>query len=371
MATDKLNERINLAFISNPRDLKELKTLMMLNYLTAVPDFIDCKKIKITCGDTAYNSRLIVIGSTVEDLYQGLSGRNGMGSEDRKITLEKLQKGKEQVKAAVKYAVQDLKADVICFGAATKRLLKKSVLLELSRGSNTIFTLGDNYTTAVSIAQIKNAALENNIDLNDPDTTFAIVGAYGLIGKMVSAHFSNYRCRILLVGRDSMKLDSLLKDLNPCSRYRVFNSCDEINEKVDLLFTSTNAPGSVISNELIEKWGDKIVALDVAEPPNISEDVCNNSAGRLIRYDAGIVFNDTLEFENGNQMGLREKTLFACYSEGLIASVMTNTRNFPFDRFSLMETDSSYFDRLNDAAELCGFSTNLLQSFGRSYYKKC
>ena len=369
------DKKLNLAFITNTRCNEEL-ALISKYYLgfgkspSGFADFYDCKKSKIEVNGLVYNSQMIIISSTVSDLYSGFTGHQNMDAKQRNEAMGKIQIGRQQVKAAVLHAINDLQVDVICFGASTKRLLKPSALKELAGNSKTIFSLGDNYTAAVSIEQIKEAASFNGIDLYNPEVNFVIVGAYGLIGQLVTNHFSNYGCRLLLVGRDINKFSSLKEIINPGCNYELYTDCSQITKRVDILFTSTNAPGSIITPEILEQWGEKIIALDVAEPPNISSKVCETAGDRLQRFDAGIVFNETLEFENGNGMGLRDKTIFACFAEGIIASVLASCGKFKLGLYDLMNVNPDYFNMLTQNAKECGFCIDQFQSFGKLIYNR-
>lgn len=359
--------KINLAFITNTRSEVD-QGVVYADFLSrneAIPDIYDWKKVNITIGDQCLSSQMVVIGSSTADLYSGLSNRAFSDSSQKKEILERIQRGKNQTKQAVLHGLDDLAADVVCFGASTKHLLKTPTLQQLNGHHASIFTLGDSYTAAVCVEQIKKACERGKINLNSPQTNFLIVGAYGLLGRLVSRYFSQFPCQLFLVGRDMIQLQNLTAELNPNCRYRLYQQCSDVNESVHVLFTATNSPESLINPFLIKDWGGKVLALDVAEPPNITPDVCVRSGSGFLRLDAGMVRNDTLWFENGNQMGLRENTIFACFAEGFIVAYLLAQKKLSFQPYELMEVREDYFSNLLSYADQCGFILNDFQAFGQ------
>ncbi|PIZ98879.1 MAG: hypothetical protein COX77_03135 [Candidatus Komeilibacteria bacterium CG_4_10_14_0_2_um_filter_37_10] len=361
--------KVNLAFITNTRSEIDRDIVYAHHFVETgnkfVPDIFNWKKVNITIGDQCLSSQMVVIGSSTADLYSGLRNESVSDARQKKEILERIHQGKTQTRLAIVHALDDLRADVICFGASTKNLLKVPELQQLNGQHTSVFTLGDSYTAAVCVEQIKKACERGGVDFYSPQTNFLIVGAYGLLGRLVSRYFSQFACQLLLVGRDITQLKKLTTELKSSCRFRLYQKCTDVNEQVHLLFTATNSPESIITPHLIKDWGGKILALDVAEPPNITPDVCQRSGSGFLRLDAGVVRNDTLYFENGNQMGLRDNTIFACFAEGFIVAHLLAQKQLSLPAYDLMKVREDYFANLLAYADQCGFILHDFQSFGQ------
>ncbi|MFH1667431.1 MAG: hypothetical protein ABH884_00200 [Candidatus Komeilibacteria bacterium] len=366
-----MGKSIDLAFITNTRGTPSDKQVVYGSFpgwelpRFNPPDIFDWKQVDVVINDTTINSMMIVIGSDTHDLYAGLAVQHRGNHDALKNAMRKLRLGRKQVAMAIEHAINDLGVKVVAFGASTKNLLKVDAIRKIPGYDRVLYANGDNYTAAVCIEQLKQAAQRAEIDLFDPRTNVVIVGAYGLIGRLLAKHFSTYSCNLLLVGRDLSRLRDLTSLLDRECNYEVFTDCRDIGQSVNVLVTATNSPESIITPDLLRRWGSHMIALDVAEPPNIKVDVSTAMGGEFLRIDGGIVCNQGLHFANGNQMGLRHKTIFACYGEGFATTLRALHGMNGYGTFDLMSVDARRFDDLVQAAENCGFYVDDFQNYAK------
>jgi predicted amino acid dehydrogenase len=311
------------------------------------PDILDWKNISLTTPDGEVVIGLIIaIGSDTFDIVSGVSG---------------FRKAAGQAVMAIERA-KSLGARVICFGAGTKKLVSMRQLRSLNGHGTFVYTNGDTLTAGVVSRQLVDDAAKMRIDLRSPSTSVALIGAYGVIGTELTRFLSEYGCRLILVGPRKNMLMKLQVGHNNVS---LLTNVNQIKEPIDVLITATNHPDSVITPTQLRDWGEYILAIDVAEPPNISKDVVAALRGRMLRLDGGMVENNGLYYEGGSQLGIRDNQAFACLAEGLSVAYGMKKGRFSTDTLRLMTVDHCMIDTLNDLADNSGFRISPPEIFGQ------
>jgi len=311
------------------------------------PDILDWKNIRLTTPNGEVVTGLIIaIGSDTFDIVSGVSG---------------FRKASGQVVMAIERA-KSLGARAICFGAGTKKLVSMHQLHSLNGLGTFVYTNGDTLTAGVVSRQLLNDATRMRINLRSPSTSVALIGAYGVIGTELTRFLSEYGCRLILVGP---RKDMLMKLQVGHDNVSLLTNVIQIKETVDVLITATNHPDSVITPTQLRDWGEYILAIDVAEPPNINKDVVAALRGRMLRLDGGMMENNGLYYEGGTQLGIRGNQAFACLAEGLSVAYGMKRNKFSTTTLQLMTVDHCMINSLSDLADESGFRISPPEIFGQ------
>lgn len=347
---------VDLVFITNTRgtleDFEGVYSREFLNWQDPgfiPPEVYDWKGISLTTpdGHKVY-CRFVVIGSDAFDIVNGVNG---------------FRKASDHTKKAIDYA-QSLETKIICFGAGTKKLVSLKKLHELN-GSKLIYSNGDTVTVGVAIQQLINLTNQVKISLNSPETTILVVGAYGIIGTQLTRFLSNYNCRLILVGPRLEMLEKLVEQDFNTRRVELFTNLNQVSQqRINVVLTATNHPDALITPSQLRDWGEYILAIDIAEPANVKQDVVQAMRGRLLRVDGALVDSEGFSSEYGPLIGLKEHQSFACLAEGLVVANAIKTKGLKFAETQLMEVDTGIIQSLMDLTTAAGFKLSDPTNFG-------
>lgn len=257
------------------------------------------------------NSALYMVGSTTEHVA-GEGAGPGSSSFNR---------ARDQYIAATRDAV-GRGARVILLAAATKRLFQSGELEKLFPG--VLFTLGDNMTGLLMVKRIEEAARLAGLKLTE--SRVLVIGPYGLLGN-VASYYLTKAAEAAVVGLGSPKRKELLEGLSRKLGVIPAYSYSEVGQ-VDLVVACNSSSAVVLTPErvdMIRREGVKLVVVDPSEPYALSKENYAGCADRVIRFDAGNGYSESLRyvpFPFGNLMcrllRLSHGVTWGCFCEAMI-----------------------------------------------------
>jgi predicted amino acid dehydrogenase len=243
------------------------------------------------------------------------------------LTTKGRRKAKKQFLSATKWAV-DNGAKVVLLAASTKRLFGRDAKELKEKFPNTIFTIGDNGTAHLLLADTLNAIKVKNI--SKEYGKIVILGAYGILGEaMVEAlNFRGYK--VIAVGDNVARLIELEK------KYGIETSSSmESLENVDLVVACTHKKELQLNGEIIRKIKPKeckLVLIDVAEPANLSQEEYENCREFVTRQDAGNAYSKELSYVLGafsyKKLSLSQGVVFGCFAEAMAIGSALKVHNY-------------------------------------------
>jgi predicted amino acid dehydrogenase len=145
-------------------------------------------------------------------------------------------------------------------------------------------TTGDAYTVSIAVQAIREAARLMDIPLGG--ATAAVVGASGATGRVCAELLAGDVERLLLIARDSRKLEELRDGLKPQARAElVVSTAMAALTEAQLILTVTSAIDEVIPAQHLRPGS---VVLDVARPRDVSAMVAATRNDILV-LDGGMV----------------------------------------------------------------------------------
>lgn len=189
----------------------------------------------------------------------------------------------------------------------------------IQRRSKIGITTGNSYTVATAIQGTLKAA--ELLEIMPAESTLAVVGATGSIGKTCAQILGRAFGRTILIGRDKERTDAVAVTIPGAE-----SSTDVASVKdADVLITVSSAGKELIMPEHLRPG---CVVCDVARPRDVSARVSKERPdvlvieGGVVRVPGDVEFN--LNF------GFPEKTAYACMSETMILALEGDPSLFNF-----------------------------------------
>ncbi|MCD6429249.1 hypothetical protein J7L09_00980 [bacterium] len=254
---------------------------------------------------------------------------------------------------AIFYAHITLDVDVIQLGALTTSVTSGGLALLKEKDKEIYLNHGDSFTAAIVCQTVKKIAEKKGIDLKH--SRVAIVGAYGIIGEVVSQIMASLTDHIIFIGRREEKLvDLSSKLIKQGVRTGNFVFTTDLREtvKADIVITATNHPSALLTSENLK---ENAVVVDVSQPVNVSPELCQERPD-ITRVDGGFV-NNPLGFSFVPM--LPKEVIYACIAEVIMQALEEDKRS---------HVGSINLDFLRETerwAEKYGFTLNELTNFGR------
>lgn len=338
----------DLAFITNMRDQ------------TDVDRFIGDRKNKVSFF---YGPRLY-LGKTFS--FKGIAGQviSLTAVTEECMHSSKKEEVKAKFVAATRHAV-DKGAKIILLAAATKRMFGRNGQ-ELKRMfPDTIFTIGDNGTALVLLAEVFNAI--NTYRLGK-GARIAVLGPYGILGRaVVDALMRDGRFEVIGIGASVNHLKSVQKEY----KINVFDSFQDV-ENVDMVIACTHSNGAALSAtvaDMIRRKNRKLVVVDVAEPSNLSKDEYARCANFVVRQDAGNAYNKDLKYVLGavsyRMFRLTKGVTFGCFAEAMALAYTCKTSARNIQMFDWFSVDDRNLRRVSILFDECRFVHPTPRCFGR------
>lgn len=260
------------------------------------------------------NARVRTIDSTAEEM----------------LTTNGRRKAKEQFIRATVWA-QHQGTKVILLAASTKRLFGRDGQELKRRFPSITFTIGDNGTALMLLADVYN--LVRAADIGKSDGKILIIGPYGILGDVVTKSLMEDGYNVIGMGTNTAGLSQVAE------RYSIstYNSFSDISG-VDLVVACTHSKDAMLTAKVVKRIANphaKLYVVDIAEPDNLSLDEYKKCAGRVVRQDAGNAYSEglayVLEHLTLKLFGLSKGVAFGCFAEAIaIAHAIESARDNGF-----------------------------------------
>ena len=281
-------------------------------------------------------------------------------TSDELLTAHGRRKAREQFISATEWAVKQ-GAKVILLAAATKRLFGHEGT-ELKRMfPNVLFTIGDNGTVLLLLHEMQRT-MEMWLKKS---SKIAILGPYGFLGEHVTRYLSAKGYMVVGAGPNVAGLRRIQANYG-VSVCRTFQEMG----KVDAIVACTHSKNIRLDAQLansVRRHGKRLLVLDVAEPPNLTNAEYNNCKNIVVRQDAGNAYSPKLKYVLGafsyKMFRLSRGVTFGCFAEAIsLAAALKNGENLKgIDWFEVTEANMRIVDRL---FKNCSFRVPSPRCFG-------
>lgn len=218
-------------------------------------------------------------------------------------------------------------------------------------------TTGDAYTVAVAVDALREAA--SLLDITLSETSTAVVGATGAIGKTCAEILAGETAELILIGRQKGKLDKLVDDLQQISGTKNVRASTHLEElrKARLVLTATSDPQSILLPDHLRSGS---VICDVARPRDVAQHVIHSRQDVLV-IDGGMV--DVPGDVNFNfNFGLPPGKAYACMAETIALALEGRFEDYTLGK----EIETSQVREIYEIASRHGFRQNGFRSFEKS-----
>lgn len=214
-------------------------------------------------------------------------------------------------------------------------------------------TTGDSYTIAIAVQSIRRAA--EIMDISMPNTTAAVVGATGAIGRVCAELLAGEVGRLLLIARDRTRLEDLRARLKSGARAELVIST-EMSALADaqLILTVTSAMHQVIRPEHIQPGS---VICDVARPRDVSA-MLAAARDDILVIDGGMVdIPGRVDFHFN--FGFPPGKAYACMAETIALALEGRFEDYTLGK----EISRQQVEEITSMAEKHGFRLSGFRSF--------
>ncbi len=187
-------------------------------------------------------------------------------------------------------------------------------------------TTGNSYTVAVTVEAVLNAARRGEID--PTETTAAVVGATGAIGRACAQLLVTETAELILVGRSAARLAKVADLVHRVGEARVRTTCsiDAVRD-AQIIITATSAGKSFIESKHLS--GGAVIC-DVARPYDVTSEVRTTRDDVLV-IDGGMV-KVPGEVDFGFDFGFPPRLAYACMAETMILALEGRYESFSLGR---------------------------------------
>lgn len=218
-------------------------------------------------------------------------------------------------------------------------------------------THGDSLASAYAVKAVQRCCGMCGVKIKN--STIAIVGAYGIIGRASSILLSKLNPkRMILTGPNVKKLKQVREEIN--NREISISHDNSAILDADIVVLATTAPGAIVSSGMLKQ---NVIVIDMAQPYNLNEEVCR-ARPDILRVDGGFVsVNIDLKFDMGPPAG----ATFACLTETMVSTLVQDTEN----HVGLVDVD--FANLIYTQARSLGFRMAPFTSFSKpiaEYYKR-
>jgi predicted amino acid dehydrogenase len=218
-------------------------------------------------------------------------------------------------------------------------------------------TTGDSYTVAVAVDALLEAA--RLMEIAPRETTVAVVGATGAIGKACAQLLAGDVGKLILIGRREDAVEDVRALCVARGAQDVLASVNmqDIYE-ADLIMTATSAVGEVIEPKHLKPGA---VVLDVARPRDVSVRVAQERPD-VLAIDGGTVDVPGANADFHFSFGLPPKQAFACMAETMTLAFEGIFEDYTIGR----DLSLARIEQIRALAYKHGFGLASLRSFERA-----
>ncbi len=225
---------------------------------------------------------------------------------------------RKRILDAIIYGEEQLGIELFGLTSLTSSVTRKGQWLVDCGSVTASLTHGDSYAAGITIKGIEMIAEKINRRLED--LTIAIIGAYGLIGKVLSTVLSQKGCSLILIGPNKIKLQRLINNIL-CKRgitLKVGTILNPIRD-ADIIITATNNSNALVSSNHLKSdpW---VVIYEVSVPPNLPYE---NYLKLRIKRPNAVKIDGALVSIPGIDLGVQitdvpKGVTFACWAETIM-----------------------------------------------------
>lgn len=257
---------------------------------------------------------------------------------------------------AVLFTQDKLGAERIGLGVYTAPMTRNGLAVIKHPGIKAKITHGDALSAASAVPIVKECARLKGIDI--ATTTLAVVGGYGIVGRAATLLLSALNPRaMILTGHNHNKLAAVSRELSNCFQGEIICSADNSAiRKADIVILTVTSDRYIVGPEDLK---ENAIVVDMAQPHNMSQEVCNQRPD-VLRVDGGYmsIADINLRFKMGPPRG----TTFACLTETII-STLSGDRDH-----HVGPVDMDFARSIMPLAKSLGFDVAPLTNFSRSIY---
>lgn len=210
---------------------------------------------------------------------------------------------------------KDEGAEILGLGAFTSVVGDGGVTI--AKNSPLAVTTGNSYTVATAIDGVLKASSQVGID--PQDSTLAVLGATGSIGKTCARILGRQFSRVLLVGRDPARTAEIAAEVTgsiPSTRI------EDIAE-ADAVVTVTSAGGAIIEPRHLKPGA---VVCDVSRPRDVSARVAKERPDVLVIEGGVVSVPGDVDFHF--DFGFPPRTAYACMCETMMLALEERAESF-------------------------------------------
>jgi len=200
---------------------------------------------------------------------------------------------------------EKLGVDIIGLGAFTSVVGDAGVTV--ARSISVPVTTGNSYAVAASVKALKEAALKRGINVRE--STVAILGATGSIGKATTKLLASEARRLILLSRSLDRLSKVRDELPTGGEVRISTRLEDMRE-ADLVVTAAGAVDPLVTPGHLKRGA---IVCDIAIPSNISPEV-ERERDDVVILKGGVV-EVPGEPDFGFDIRLPEGLAYACMAE--------------------------------------------------------
>lgn len=246
-----------------------------------------------------------------------------------------------------------LGADILGLGAFTSVVGDGGITV--ANSLDIPVTTGDAYTISVAIQAVRKAAAWMEIDFTN--TSAAIIGATGAIGRVCAQLLANDVPELYLFGRDEKKLRELQSELQPGSKAKLVVQTDlQALRNTKVILAVSSAVDAIVQPEFLQPGS---VICDVARPRDVAASVAAQRQDVLV-IDGGVVdvpgavdFNFDFGFPRGKA--------YACMAETIALALEGRFEDYTLGKNISRER----VDEIAQIADKHGFELSGFRSFER------
>ena len=216
---------------------------------------------------------------------------------------------------AVLFTQDQLGAERIGLGVYTAPMTRNGLAVVRHPGIKAKITHGDALSAASAVSIVKECARLKGIDI--ATTTLAVVGGYGIVGRASALLLAELNPRaMILTGHNHNKLAVVSRELSNCFQGEIICSADNSAiRNADIVILTTTSDRYIVGPKDLKK---NAVVVDMAQPHNMSQEVCNQRPD-VLRVDGGYmsIADINLRFKMGPPRG----TTFACLTETIVGTL--------------------------------------------------
>ncbi|MCJ7663332.1 MAG: hypothetical protein MUO24_03730, partial [Desulfobacterales bacterium] len=216
---------------------------------------------------------------------------------------------------AILFTQNKLGAEHIGLGAYTAPMTRNGLSVVKHPGIKAKITHGDALASASAVPIVIECCRLKGIDITA--ATIGVVGAYGIVGKAATLLLSELNPHtMILTGHNHNKLAAVSRELSGCFQGEILCSADNSAIRdADIVILSTTSDGYIVGPEDLKK---NAIVVDMAQPHNMSQEVCNQRPD-VLRVDGGYmsIADINLRFKMGPPRG----TSFACLTETIVSTL--------------------------------------------------